>query len=203
MGELKSADPLNSQITSNELSLQFREINFFKTRCLTLSEAVTSLSAQKVVTDLLLLDQQKVAPIYLYLNSPGGEVSSGFSIYDTIRYLESKVIIVNTGLCASIATIINVAAKKGNRYSMPNTRFLIHQPLISGQIYGQATDIQITAEQMSKVRDKINVLLSKECGQKLERIEKDCKRDYWMEAEEALEYGLIDKIITNKKDIVI
>ena len=187
--------------SASEACHEWRERNLLQSRSLMLSEAVSSDTAQKIVSNLLVLDQEKVAPIYLYLNSPGGEINSGFSIYDTIKYIESEVIVINTGLCASIATIINIAVKKGNRYSMPNSRFLIHQPLISGQIFAQASDVQITAEHMGKVRDKINKLLAQECGQKLEKIEKDCTRDYWMDAQEALTYGLIDKIISSKKEI--
>jgi ATP-dependent Clp protease, protease subunit len=187
--------------TSTEFCNDWRERSLLQSRSLMISEGVTSSTAEKIVSNLLVLDNQKVAPIYIYLNSPGGEINSGFSIYDTIKYIESEVIVINTGLCASIATIINIAAKKGNRYSMENSRFLIHQPLISGQIFAQASDVEITAEQMSKIRDRINQLLAQECGQKFEKIEKDCVRDYWMSAKEALEYGLIDKIISSKKEI--
>src|SRR5690606_12835378 len=123
----------------------------------------------------------------------------GFAIYDTIRFITSEVTIVNTGLCASIATIINIAAKKENRLSMPNTRFLIHQPLIGGQLRGPATDLEIHANEILKTRERINKMLAEECGQPLSRVEKDTMRDYWMNAGEALEYGLISKVISSIK----
>lgn len=173
----------------------------YENRTLFLSEPVTSKTAKKFVSDLLTLDMESNDPIRLYVNSPGGEVSSGFAIYDTIRYIKSEVTIINAGLCASIATIINISVPKERRISLPNTKFLIHQPLISGQIYGQASDIEIHANDIIKTRTKINTLLSKECGQPYERVEEDCARDYWMTATEALEYGLIGKVIENAGEL--
>lgn len=164
-----------------------------------ISEGVTAAVAKRTISALLALDAMSREPIHLYVNSPGGEVNSGFAIYDTIRFIESEVKIVNTGLCASIATVINIAAKKGNRLSMPNARFLIHQPLIMGQVYGQASDLEITANEILKTREKINRMLAAECGQDLKKVEEDTVRDYWMSAEEALKYGLIDKIVTSNK----
>jgi ATP-dependent Clp protease protease subunit len=150
----------------------------------------------------LSLDADKPGePIRLFVNSPGGDVNSGFAIFDTIRFIKSPVIIVNAGLCASIATIINIAAKKENRLSLPNSRFLIHQPLIPGQVQGQASDLEITAKQILLTRAKINKYLADETGTKLEKVEKDTVRDYWMNAEEAKEYGLINKIITSVNEI--
>lgn len=178
-----------------------REQRLLESREIFLSEAVSSQTAKKIVSDLLYLDAQNHEPITLYVNSPGGEVNSGFAIYDTIRFLTSTVRIVNTGLCASIATIINIAAKKENRFSMPNTKFLIHQPLISGQMVAVATDLEIQAKQILKTREKINKLLAEECGQPLARVEEDTLRDYWMDAGEAISYGLITKIISNKSDL--
>lgn len=186
----------------NEMNQCLRDVNLLKARSLFISEAINSSSAKKVVSDLLTLDAMNSDPIYIYINSPGGEINSGFSIYDTINYIGSEVKVISTGLCASIATIINVAAKKENRFSMPNARFLIHQPLISEKIYGQATDIEITANEMTKTKAKINRILAEECSQDLQKIEKDTQRDYWMSPSEALEYGLIHKIIENKKEIL-
>lgn len=165
-------------------------------RIIFISEAIDSNVAKRVVGSLLTLEAKAPGkPITIYQNSPGGEVNSGFAIFDTIRYISSEVTIVNTGLCASIATIINIAAKKQNRLSMPNTRFLIHQPLIGGHIKGPATDLEIHANEILKTRERINKLLAEECGQPLARVEKDTMRDYWMNAGEALEYGLISKIV--------
>lgn len=185
----------------DEMNNCLRDFNLLKARSIFISEAIGSSSAKKIVSDLLTLDSMNSNPIYIYINSPGGEVNSGFSIFDTIRYIKSNVNIINTGLCASIATIINIAAKKENRFSMPNARFLIHQPLISDKIYGQATDIEITANEITKTKTKINQLLAKECGQELQKVENDTQRDYWMSPSEALEYGLIHKIIKNKEEL--
>ena len=170
-------------------------------RQIVISEGITSNVAKRVIADLLFLDQESNDKIVIFLNSPGGEVTSGFGIFDTIRFITSPVTIVNTGLCASIATVINVSVKKKFRLTMPNTKFLIHQPLIMGRIYGQASDIEITAKDIIKTRDSINTLLSKECGQPIEKVEKDTKRDYWMNASEALEYGLVSKIVKKIKEV--
>ncbi len=180
----------------------FTEAKLLQRRAIFISEAITSKSAKRFISELLALEADKSgAPITLYLNSPGGEVNSGFAIFDTIRFISSPVTIVNTGLCASIATVINVAAKKNRRFSMPNAKFLIHQPLIPGQVYGQASDLEITAREILKTREKINRLLADETGTSLEKVEKDTVRDYWMTASEAVEYGLITRIVETHKDL--
>ena len=187
-----------NQMGIDQIAQQLTEQRLLDRRTLFVSEGINSVVAKRVISQLLTLELDKPgAPINLYLNSPGGEVNSGFAIYDTIRFMKSEVRIINTGLCASIATIINIAAKKQNRFSLPNCKFLIHQPLIPGQIYGQASDIEIHAREILKTRQKINELLSKECGQPIAKVEKDTSRDYWMNAGEALEYGLITKIVEN------
>lgn len=181
---------------------QFTEMKLLERRQIFLSEAVTAKSAKKVISDLLALEADKPgAPIIFFVNSPGGEVNSGFAIFDTIRFITSPVTIVTTGLCASIATVINVAVPKKQRVSMPNSRFLIHQPLIPGQVYGQASDLEITAREILKTREKINRLLAAETGTPLEKVEKDTIRDYWMTASEAVEYGLIARVVENMKDL--
>jgi ATP-dependent Clp protease protease subunit len=190
------AVPMNHDVDlSTIVQNQFRDQRLLETRTVFMSEGVTSNTARKIVSDLLILDKHSNDPINFMINSPGGEVNSGFAIYDTIRFIKSPVRIVNVGLCASIATIINIAVSKEHRFSLPNTRFLIHQPLIMGQIYGQASDLEITANQIVATRDKLNRLLSEACGQKFEDVEKHTGRDYWMNPVEALEYGLIGKII--------
>lgn len=179
----------------------FKENKLIDARSIVISEAVTSRTAERVVRDLIILDEVNHDPIKLYVNSPGGEVTSGFAIFDTIRYIKSEVIVINTGLCASIATIINVAAKKENRYAMPHAMFLIHQPHISGQVIGPASDLEITANQILKSRERINAMLAKECGQDLKRVEEDTTRDHWLTADEACKYGLVHKVINSKKEI--
>jgi ATP-dependent Clp protease protease subunit len=181
---------------------QMTEVRLLERRKIFISEAITSKTAKRYISDFLALEHDKPGePITLYLNSPGGEVNSGYALFDTIRFISSPVTIINTGLCASIATVINVAAKKERRFSMPNAKFLIHQPLIPGQVYGQASDIEITAKEILKTRDKINKLLAKETGTPLEKVERDTVRDFWMNAQEALEYGLISKIVETYKDL--
>ncbi len=190
----------NSEVTSGLLDL-FQDNKLLESRRIFLSEGVNARVAKRVIADLLILDGMSSQPIELFVNSPGGEVNSGFAIFDTIRFLKSPVRIINAGLCASIATVINVAAKRENRYSLPNSRFLIHQPLIMGQVYGQASDLEITARQILITREKINKLLALECKQPLNKVAEDTTRDYWMSATEAVEYGLITKIIENAADI--
>lgn len=173
-----------------------------KSRTLTLFSGVNAEVARDVIDGLLFLEAEDPStPIKLLVNSPGGEVNSGFSIYDTIKFIKPEVKIICTGLCASIATVILIAAEPQNRISMPNCRFLIHQPLIRGGIQGQASDIQIHADEIVKTRAKINHLLSEACGQDLARVEKDTDRDYWMNATESLEYGLVKKIISSQSEL--
>jgi ATP-dependent Clp protease protease subunit len=184
------------------LADHFTEVKLLERRTVFISEPITAKTAKRYISDFLALEADKPGePITLYLNSPGGEVNSGFAIFDTIRFISSPVTIINTGLCASIATVINVAAKKERRFTMPNAKFLIHQPLIPGQVYGQASDLEITAREILKTRAKINKLLSAETGTALDKVEKDTVRDYWMNAQEALEYGLVSRIVETYKDL--
>lgn len=193
---------LMNQLGLDAMAQHLTEQRLLDKRTIFVSEGINAAVAKRIINQILALEYEKPnTPINLYLNSPGGEVNSGFAIYDTIRFVSSDVRIINTGLCASIATIINIAAKKQHRFSMPNCKFLIHQPLIPGQIYGQASDIEIHAREILKTRQKINELLSKECGQPISKVEKDTTRDYWMNAGEALEYGLVTKIIENISDV--
>ncbi|MES2615081.1 MAG: ATP-dependent Clp protease proteolytic subunit [Bdellovibrionota bacterium] len=175
----------------------------FDKRLIILSEAVHSQSAKRVIEQLLSLEAEDAnKDIWMFLNSPGGEVSSGFGIYDTIRFIRPKVKIIVTGLAASIATVVLLGADKEFRYSMPNSRILIHQPLISGSIQGQASDIEIHANEILKTREKIAQLYHKETGQPLERVRHDIERDYWMTTQEACEYGLITKIVNSWNEVL-
>ena len=186
-----------------QLAGQQSENKLLEKRVIFVSEGINSAVAKKVVNNLLAMDaQDNSKPIYMYLNSPGGEVNSGFAIYDTMRFIESEVRVVCTGLTASIGTIILLGAPKKHRYTMPNTRFLILQPLIGGHVQGQASDLEITAREIIKTRSKINQMLATECGQPLAKVEEDTTRDYWMNAEEAKTYGLVTKIVANIKEIV-
>ncbi len=185
----------------DDMVSQFSEIKLLENRTIFISEGINPSVAKRVVSQLLTMDTLGHDPINLFVNSPGGEVNSGFAIYDTIRFIASPVRIINTGLCASIATIINCAATKENRFTMANCKFLIHQPLIPGQIQGQASDLEITAKEILKTRAKLNGILSDACDQPLERVEKDTTRDYWMSAEEALDYGLVTNKIESIADL--
>ncbi len=171
-------------------------------RTIHLFGAVTNEVANRVVSALLLLDSEDPkAPITLVQNSPGGSVNDGMAIYDTMRYVQAPVRVLCVGLTASIATITLLGAEKAERASLPNTRFLIHQPLIPGNIVGPASDLEITAQEILKTRAKINEMLAEETGQPLVRVKKDTQRDYWMDAEEALEYGLIARVVASANDL--
>ena len=186
---------------TDDLLRHFSEQRLLEARSIFISEGIDAAVARRVISDTLILDEQSDATISIYLNSPGGEINSGFAIFDTLRYVKSPVRVINAGLCASIATIINIAVPKERRYTLPNARFLIHQPLIMGQVEGQASDLEITAKEILKLREKINKLLAEACGQSIERVAEDTTRDYWMTAQEALEYGLVSKIITNRDEL--
>jgi len=173
-----------------------------KSRALSIHGAINDKHAKRVINHALLLEQDDPeADITVFLNSPGGSVTDGFAIFDTLRFIQPKIKIVCAGLCASIATIILLAAEKEDRLSLPHCRFLIHQPLIMGQVVGPASDLEITANEIIKTRSMINKMLARETGQPLERIERDVQRDYWMNAAEAEDYGLIHKIIAKRSEL--
>ena len=170
-----------------------------KTRQLTLFEGITDKVAKELIQGLFLLEaDDPKKSITIYMNSPGGSVNAGFAIYDAIRFIKPEVRIVCTGLCASIATIILQAPEKKNRLTMPNCEFMIHQPLIRGGVTGSVSNIEITSDEIIKTRKKLNEILSKETGQPLEKVEQDCDRDFWMNASQAVEYGLVTKVIEDK-----
>ena len=175
-----------------------------KERIIFLSEQVDSASASVVIAQLLFLDAEDPGKdIYLYINSPGGSITDGIAIYDTMQYIKSDVCTICVGLAASMGSVLLAAGKKGKRYALPNSEVLIHQPLIAGGgLSGQTTEIKIHADHMVKTREKLNKILSERTGQPLDVIEKDTERDNYMTAEEAKKYGLIDEIMTNINDIV-
>lgn len=175
-----------------------------KERIIFLSEQVDSASASVVIAQLLFLDAEDPGKdIYLYINSPGGSITDGMAIYDTMQYIKSDVCTICVGLAASMGSVLLAAGKKGKRYALPHSEVLIHQPLIAGGgLSGQTTEIKIHADHMVKTREKLNKILSERTGQPLDVIEKDTERDNYMTAEEAKKYGLIDEIMTNINDIV-
>lgn len=174
-------------------------LKLMKSRTLVIAEAVTKKLAQKIFTQLLLLEQEDTEKeIKIYINSPGGDADAGFAIFDIIRFIKPPVKIICAGVTASAAVIILIGAKKENRYSLPNSRILIHQP--SSGVQGTASDIQIEAGEIIKCREKINKFIAIETGNKFEKVESDTKRNYWMSAEEAVEYKLISKIVSTNED---
>lgn len=167
-------------------------------RIIFLTGEVNDISANIVVAQLLYLEgKDPDKDIYLYINSPGGSVSAGLAIFDTMNYLKCDVATICVGLAASMGAVLLAAGAKGKRAALPNSEIMIHQPL--GGAQGQATDIEIQARQILKIKDKINRILCEATGQSMDRIARDVERDFYMSAEEAKQYGLIDKIFLSRK----
>ena len=164
-----------------------------KDRIIILSGEIDDNLANSVVAQLLYLDSVNHDDINLYINSPGGSITAGMAIYDTMNFVKSKVSTICIGMNASMAAFILSSGEKGLRFALPNSEIMIHQPL--GGAEGQATEIKIAAERILKLKEKLNIILSKNTGQNLAKIEEDTERDYFLSAKEALEYGIIDKII--------
>lgn len=171
-----------------------------RTRTIVVADEIDKKLAQRIIAQLLLLEQEDPKkPIKIFINSPGGDADAGFAIYDMMRFIKPEVKAICTGITASAAVIILLGASKKNRFSLPNARILIHQP--STGVMGSAADIEIEASEIIKFRDKINRLIAEETGQTVEKVEADTRRNFWMSGEEALKYGLIDKIITNRDQL--
>lgn len=170
-----------------------------KDRIIFLGEDVNHVSASLVVAQLLFLESEDPdKDISLYINSPGGSITDGMAIFDTINYIKCSVSTICVGLAASMGAVLLASGTKGKRLATPNAEILIHQPLISGGLAGQTTEIKIHADHMVKTRDKLNKILSERTGQPLEVINRDTERDNYMTAEEALKYGLIDGIVEKR-----
>lgn len=166
-----------------------------KERIIFLGLPIDDQVANAVIAQLLFLDSQdNKADVKLYINSPGGSVTAALAIYDTMQYIKADVSTICVGLAASAAALLLTSGKKGKRFVLPNSEVMIHQ--VMGGVEGQATDIDIHARHILKVKDRLNKILAKHTGQKLPRVERDTERDYFMSAEEATEYGLVDKIIS-------
>jgi len=163
-----------------------------KDRIIFLGEEVNSASANVVIAQLFFLESEDPdKEIYLYINSPGGSITAGMAIVDTMNYIKCPVTTICVGMAASMGAVLLASGEKGKRFATPNAEILIHQPLISGGLSGQTTEIKIHADHMVKTREKLNKLLSDRTGQSLETIERDTERDNYMTAEQALAYGLI------------
>ena len=170
-----------------------------ETRTVLVAGQVDEKLAERVISQLLILNSINHDPIRMVITSQGGHVDSGFAIHDMMKFIESPVVSLGAGWVASIGVPILLGAEKDSRYSLPNTRFLLHQP--SGGAGGQASDIRIAAEEILKLRERINRLIAGETGNSAEQVENDSDRNFWMNSEEALEYGLITKIVTSANEI--
>ena len=177
----------------------FLEEALFKARTILLTGGIDDKQARRVCERLLALSSLGDDPILLVLSSPGGHVESGDMIHDMIKFVPAPVKILGTGWVASAGALIYSAAKKENRYALPNTRFLLHEP--RGGVGGQASDVEIQAREIIKMRELLNNIFANATGQTLAKIKKDTDRDFWMPAEEAVKYGLVGKIVTSQKDI--
>ena len=163
---------------------------------------VNDQTANLVVAQLLFLESENPdKDIFLYINSPGGSVSAGMSIYDTMNFIKPDVSTLCLGQAASMGAFLLSAGAKGKRFALPNSRVMIHQPLISGGLGGQASDIEIHAKELLKLKAKLNQLLAEHCGRTLDELERDTDRDNFMSAEEAQAYGLIDQVLSSRSDI--
>ncbi|WP_288604085.1 ATP-dependent Clp protease proteolytic subunit [uncultured Treponema sp.] len=172
---------------------------FLKTRQILLSGEINEELAEKIVRQLFILEADSDKPIYIYIDSPGGDVDAGFAIFDTIRFINAPVYTVGMGLVASAAALILLASPKERRLGMPHSHYLIHQP--SSGMKGVATDIEIHAAELAKTRAKLNEIIANETGTSIEKVAKDTDRDYWLNAEESVSYGLISRVIEKRSDL--
>ena len=182
-----------------ESTSEVMNTKFLKTRQILLSGEVNKALAEKIVRQLLVMEADSDEPIRIYIDSPGGDVDAGYAIFDMIRFVKAPVYCIGMGLVASAGALILLAADKSRRIGLPNSHYLIHQPL-SG-IKGVATDIEIHAQELEKTKAKINDLIAQETGKPLEQVAKDTDRDYWLSATEAMEYGLISKVVSKREEL--
>ena len=192
-------DEMDNDAEGKEYSQDFLVGKMLKTRTILLSGEIRKPLAEKTIRQLLLMEAMGDEPVRIFIDSPGGDADAGYAIFDMIRFIRPPVWTVGMGLVASAAAIIQLASPKDRRLGLPNSHYLIHQPL-SG-IRGVATDIEIHAKELDKLREKINRLISDETGNPFEQVEKDTDRDYWMSAQDAAKYGLISRVIINRDEI--
>ena len=199
MNTFYNAEETSKEKTSDSANDQLMQ-KFLNTRQIILSGEVNKELAEKVIRQLLILESDSASkPIYVYIDSPGGDVDAGFAIFDMIRFIKPPVYTIGMGLVASAGALILLAASKNYRLGLPNSHYLIHQPL-SG-IKGVATDIEIHAKEIEKIRAKINTLIAEETGKNVAEVAKDTDRDYWLSADEAVNYGLILQVIKTRSDL--
>jgi ATP-dependent Clp protease protease subunit len=179
---------------------RFIDKELMETRTIIISQAIDSQIARSIYSRLILLEKDNSEkPILVIVNSQGGSADSGFGIYDMLRFVRPPIITLTAGLCASAAVIIFLAGDKEKRYCLPNARFLIHQPSTSA--VGPAADLEITAKQILKIRDQFNKIIAEETGKDIKTVTRDTNRDFWLSAEEAVEYKLVNQIIANRSEI--
>ena len=199
MNTFYNAEETSKEKTNDNANEQLMQ-KFLNTRQIILSGEVNKELAEKVIRQLLILEADSASkPIYVYIDSPGGDVDAGFAIFDMIRFIKPPVYTIGMGLVASAGALILLAAPKNCRLGLPNSHYLIHQPL-SG-IKGVATDIEIHAKEIEKIRGKINALIAEETGKDVADVAKDTDRDYWLSADEAAAYGLILQVIKTRSDL--
>ena len=199
MNTFYNAEETSKEKTNDSANEQLMQ-KFLNTRQIILSGEVNKELAEKVIRQLLILEADSASkPIYVYIDSPGGDVDAGFAIFDMIRFIKPPVYTIGMGLVASAGALILLAASKNYRLGLPNSHYLIHQPL-SG-IKGVATDIEIHAKEIEKIRAKINTLIAEETGKNVAEVAKDTDRDYWLSADEAVNYGLILQVIKTRTDL--
>ena len=196
--EMKSMDA-EGEVKEIAKNFNLLESALISNRTITLFGEINQEVARKTAEKLLALSFESDEPITMYIGSPGGHVESGDTIFDMIRYIKPQVRTVGTGWVGSIATHIYLAPDKENRFALPNTRFLIHQP--HGGFGGDASDIEIHAREIVKTRERITGVIAAQTGQSLDKVAEDTQRDYWMSAEESVDYGLVGKIISNIDDL--
>jgi ATP-dependent Clp protease protease subunit len=181
-------------------SERYVEKRLLEQRTIVLSGEINDRSARSVVSKLLVLDADGPdKPVTLVINSGGGSISSGFAMYDTIRMIDAPVTTVGSGVVASMGVILFLAVPRERRLSLTNARFMIHQPLISGTVVAPASDLEINAREMIKLKERLNQIIAQATGMAIEKVEKDTLRDFWLSAEEACQYGIVGKVIASRR----
>jgi len=174
----------------------------YRERIIFLGRGINDSLANQVIAVMLYLDSEDPSkPVYLYINSPGGSVSAGMAIYDTMQHMKSEVVTICVGIAASMGAFLLSSGTKGKRLALPHSRIMIHQPMGGTQGRRQATDIEIEAREILRIRGQLDQIMAENTGQSVEKIKKDTDRDYFMSAEEAKEYGIVDRVIEDKKSV--
>lgn len=197
---LRIHDEDDSEDPGERASAVFLDRHLLEARTLMLAGPVTDKMAKDCATRLLVMEARNPkAPVTVFINSPGGSADSGFAIYDMLRFVSPPIRTIVNGLCASAGILIHLAGDKGSRFAMPESRFMIHQPSTAGQ--GTASDLDITAKEVLKLRERYNRIISEAAGVDPEKVVADAQRDFWLNSSEALEYGLIDRIVKERADL--